>query len=261
MAVFGKLNRLPGLMGGYGGGTFDMDGAPVDNRFPVGQGMQQRGPEPFVFGEGGRRMSPEDIAILRELSQGQMAAGADFSPVGSIWEGLGRVGQGIMGGLGERDARRAAEANAAESNDVLQALLSGETAADGGIDPVMAALANPNISDQVRGLAELEYKRRNPAAPKPTEFERMLANAGITPGTAEYIQANRNAAMAKSDPLITATLPGERFYSGPQSQLAQFLQGGGDLASGVGAPAPTAPVGRLTPIEGGPASAPGNFPQ
>lgn len=227
--------------------------------FPIGQ--QQTVSEPFIWGEGGRRMTPEDIAIQRQIAEQQRLAGADFSPVGSVWEGLGRVGQGVMSGIGQRDVRRASEANAAESNAVLQALLSGETAAEGGIDPVMAALANPNISEQVRDLAELEYKRRNPAAPKPTEFNRLLAERGIAPGTPEYNAAYDNFIAGKSDPLITATLPGERFYSGPQSQLAQFLQGGGDPASGVGVPAPTAPVGRLTPIEGGPASAPGNFPQ
>lgn len=46
------------------------------------------------------------------------------------------------------------------------------------------------------------------------------------------------------DPIVTTTLPGNRFYSGPRSQFGQAL--GGSV--------PTAPVGKLTPIGGGGAS-------
>lgn len=53
------------------------------------------------------------------------------------------------------------------------------------------------------------------------------------------------------DPIVTVQLPGNRVYSGPRSGMAQALQG----------QVPTAPVGRLTPIEGGPTPrASGGFP-
>lgn len=203
--------------------------------FPINQ--QQTVNEPFVWGEGGRRMTPEDIALQREIAERQRLAGADFSPVGSIWEGLGRVGQGVMSGIGQRDARRASEANAAESDAVLQALLSGETSSEGGIDPVMAALANPNISEQVRGLAELEYKRRNPAPGKDPEAV-VLARIANDPNRP---QAERVAAAERltgiNDP-FTSLIVGGNTVMGRQSQVQQALQGGGGLASMSGGMAP-----------------------
>ncbi|MGV0964194.1 MAG: hypothetical protein ACOYBT_09920 [Polynucleobacter sp.] len=45
------------------------------------------------------------------------------------------------------------------------------------------------------------------------------------------------------DPLVTVQLPGDRVYNGPRSGLA--------AAMGAGAAPPRAPVGRLTPIQGG----------
>ena len=199
--------------------------------FPINQ--QQTVNEPFIWGEGGRRMTPEDIALQQQIAEQQRLAGADFSPVGSIWEGLGRVGQGVMSGIGQRDARRASEANAAESDAVLQALLSGETSSEVGIDPVMAALANPNISEQVRGLAEMEYKRRNPAPGKDPEAV-VLARIANDPNRP---QAERVAAAERltgiNDP-FTSLIVGGNTVMGRQSQVQQALQGGGGLASGGG---------------------------
>lgn len=182
--------------------------------------------EPFFFGRGGKRMTPEDIALQRRLAASQLATGADFSPVQHWTQGLARVANGIAGGLQMRGADRAADANAEESNAVLQALMAGGEPTEGGADPVLAALANPYIGEQVRDIAGMEYQRRNPKPPAPTEFERMLAGAGILPGSPEYIDANRRAAMAKSDPQVTVTLPGGGIFVGPQSELATVLQGG-----------------------------------
>lgn len=53
------------------------------------------------------------------------------------------------------------------------------------------------------------------------------------------------------DPDVFVTLPNGQVYAGPKSGLSQALMGG--------APAPQKPVGKLTPIPGGPASAPGGF--
>src|SRR3546814_14365768 len=85
---------------------------------PVGQ-MQTA--QPFTWGQGGQRLTPEDIALQRRLAAQQMQQGADFSPIGHWSQGLARVAQGLFGGMRERRAAKASEANAAESNAVLQA--------------------------------------------------------------------------------------------------------------------------------------------
>src|SRR3546814_19338725 len=84
---------------------------------PVGQ-MQTA--QPFTWGQGGQRLTPEDIALQRRLAAQQMQQGADFSPIGHWSQGLARVAQGLFGGMRERRADKASEANAAESNAVLQ---------------------------------------------------------------------------------------------------------------------------------------------
>ena len=192
--------------------------------------------KPFVWQRGGQRATPEQLAQQRQLADYQRMAGADFSPVGSVWEGLGRVANGFLGGQRMRRADAEAERNAEEGRSVIEALLAPNT--ENRSASVAEALANPYLDPTVRKFAAGEWERMNPKAPAPTEFERMLANAGIMPGTPEYANANRMAAERKYDPLINATLPGGNFYSGPASQLSAIM-GGGDPASGAGAEAPT----------------------
>ncbi len=58
--------------------------------------------------------------------------------------------------------------------------------------------------------------------------------------------------MGAADPDVFTTLPNGQFYAGPRSGLATALGGGQQTQR---------PVGRLTPINGGPApQAPGGFP-
>lgn len=83
---------------------------------------------------------------------------------------------------------------------------------------------------------------------KPTEFQRDVAAAGYAPGSPEYQGAMRDYVTHRGDPFVNVQLPGNRFYSGPQSGLTAALGGAG---GGAPAAAPTAPVGKLTPIQGG----------
>jgi hypothetical protein len=56
----------------------------------------------------------------------------------------------------------------------------------------------------------------------------------------------------EGDPVVTITLPNGQMYSGPRSGLAQAMMGGG---------APPKPIGKLTPLNGGPTVSPlGGFP-
>src|SRR3546814_7656957 len=64
---------------------------------PVGQ-MQTA--QAFTWGQGGQRLTPEDIALQRRLAAQQMQQGADFSPIGYWSQGLARVAQGLFGEIG-----------------------------------------------------------------------------------------------------------------------------------------------------------------
>lgn len=91
-----------------------------------------------------------------------------------------------------------------------------------------------------------EWQRANPD-PSPM-LRDIAAWQAMTPEQRVAYEAMQKA--KEGDPLVNMSLPNGQFYSGPRSGLATAL-GGGTV--------PAAPVGRLTPIDGGPAPAPGNF--
>lgn len=83
------------------------------------------------------------------------------------------------------------------------------------------------------------------AHPDPSPMMRDVAAwQAMTPDQRAAYEAMQKA--KEGDPLVNVSLPNGQFYSGPRSGLASALQG----------QAPAAPVGRLTPIEGGPGGSP-----
>ena len=224
-------------------------------------GQMQTVNEPFLWGPGGARMTPEDIAFQRRLAASQQQV--DYSPVGHWTQGLARLTDNIGGALRERRADRAAQENAAEADAVMRALMAngGAGASNGS---VVAALLNPNLPAHVRDFAEMRYEQMNPKARTPTEFERELVAAGIMPGTPEYVEAMQKRVGMKTDPEVIVPLPGGLgTYVGPRSGLSDLLKGGGPLISPSPGAAP--PPSTLPPDfdfnEGGPASkAPASFP-
>jgi hypothetical protein len=199
--------------------------------------------EPFVWGQGGRRMTPEDIAFAQRQAAQRMSNGGSYAPVDHWLQGAARASEGIIGGLQMRDARRASEVNAAESDMVVRALMEGGAGGQpgGNRDAVIAAMLNPNISDQARGFAESEWARMNPKPLAPTEFERTLQGAGIMPGTPQWTQSMQGKVSNTIDPITVVPTP-HGPYVGPMSKFAETLERmkGGDPAStgqgGVAAP-------------------------
>lgn len=51
----------------------------------------------FVWGKGGAQLTPEQIAQQREIEEALLQRGVDTSPVGSVYEGLGRVANAAAG--------------------------------------------------------------------------------------------------------------------------------------------------------------------
>lgn len=192
-------------------------------------GFPGRPNEPFFFGRGGKRMSAEDIALERRLAAQQMAQGTDFSPVGHWTQGAARALTGGLGALRMRGADKASEANAEESNAVLQALVAGGDAAQGAPDPVVAALANPNVSEQVRDLATMMYRERNEAPPAPYRIEDNAGNVQeLQPdGSFKPIFIDRALRQFLQDgQLVTVPNPymGGAAPSGPPPEAVQELR-------------------------------------
>lgn len=188
----------------------------------------QQPPDPFMWGQGGQRMTAEDIARRRAIADQQTLG--DYSPVGHWTQGLGRVLDGFTGGLEQRRLDKAQDANQAARGEEIAALL-GEGNADlasgfSSRDPVTQALAG-----------QLLKGRMAPA--KPTDLQRNY----------EWLVANGR--QADADALIEKSTDPTRWtpFVDPASGQLSFMPirpstgpilgnvEGGGLASG-GAVAP-----------------------
>lgn len=198
--------------------------------------------EPFQWGSGGRRMTPEQIAREREIAQAMMQS--DYSPVQHWSQGLGRVADGLLGGLRDRDARKAEQANLDYSDEILKSLMDpggipSASGAPGVASPapgannaaLSAILGDPYASPQVKALAkrqldmaDFETKQRLQAQyAEPTPEER-LAKAAFPNDPARQLQFLQATAANKEDPFVNI-IGNETFgtYAGRQSGLSKIL--------------------------------------
>lgn len=82
---------------------------------------------PFVWGRGGRKLTPDQIERERE-SAALLAKGAmDYSPVAHWSQGLNRVAQGLLAGLDYRRADNADAEIASVNKGLIESLLGGGT--------------------------------------------------------------------------------------------------------------------------------------
>jgi hypothetical protein len=202
----------------------------------------------FQWGEGGGRLTPEDIAMRRKMAMQNIAAGSDYSPVQHWTQGLARVAQALVGGMENRKLDKAAEQNATAEQQILASLTNRQ----GGGNAAAAALGNPYLSDGVRKVAEMQFQAANRAPPAPHYFETNNGSQGVIgpDGVPKIIYDDPTPKInwiTSENPDGTKTL----VPMGPDGPL----QKGGDSSLSV----PRAPVGKLTPI-GGAGSGPRTFP-
>lgn len=206
----------------------------------------------FLWGAGGQRMTPEEIAFNRRL--GAQQALADYSPIQSPWQGLARVAGNITGALRERGAERAAQDNASADARITQAILGqsspvqggampsgAQSPASGGINPaVIAALSDPYASDAVKSLAMDQYKLATKHA-EPIEINgklvdpatmtvlgdfssepeivRVIRASGVDPSSPQGQQLLRQYTTNRVDPI-----QGVPVYNADGSQGLQFIR-------------------------------------
>lgn len=89
-------------------------------------------PTPFVWGAGGSRLTPDQIARQREIADALLAQGMDMSPVAHPLQGLARVAQAAAGAYRGYRADQAETANGARDGELLAGLFSGMS---GGGEP------------------------------------------------------------------------------------------------------------------------------
>lgn len=95
--------------------------------------------EPFVWGAGGSRKTPEEVARDREIADAMLAQGMDFSPVGSWTQGAARVATAAAGAFRGWRANQAEKEGRGGADKVIAALLGAEPAAAPVTAPAAAA--------------------------------------------------------------------------------------------------------------------------
>jgi hypothetical protein len=205
----------------------------VASYLPQLQQPAQQPADPFVWGEGGMALTPDELAQRRMIAQSLMQS--DYSPVQNVWQGLGRVADNWIGALDARDMDRQAEMSAQRSNTIAEALMRG-----GGGDLAARAMTDPYASPEVQGLGKMMWERANPKEQGPAELQRnheYLLSLGQAELADQYLQNRANP------------IQGVPFTNEDGSAGIQFIRPG--TVNPV-QPLPTAPVGKLTPIPGGP---------
>lgn len=219
--------------------------AVVSGLFPRNQ--MQAVAEPFVWGKGGRRMTPQDITREREIAASLMQP--DYSPVQHWTQGLARVAGNVTGALQDRAALKASDANADYSRQIAASLSnpsgtpsasappgSGQSLAPGG-DParLMQIVADPYVDRGTKALAQMQLEQAQAIQMKQMEWANreqpeivQLATLANDPNQPEHVRkAAQGRMQILNDPM--AIIPGLPIgtYVGPQSGVAAALGGGG----------------------------------
>lgn len=100
---------------------------------------------PFVWGSGGRRLTPEEILAERKAAMMLGQEAMSTAPVGHWSAGLNRVAQGLMSGYDSYTADQASKQNGTESAAIIQAMLGGGGATTPVVAPVAAPMGNTSI--------------------------------------------------------------------------------------------------------------------
>lgn len=168
---------------------------------------------PFVWGQGGARITPDEVARRRQLNE--QALVGDYSPVEHWTQGIGRMLDGYLAGRERNKLSEAADYNAQQADSARNAVLSGDTNA------ITEALLNPNVDTQTKSVLQAMTPKR--WAPS-TDLEKMLVQSGVQPGSPEWVDAMRQGVQNKIDPWTNIVSGGESIM-GRQSMVQQALSG------------------------------------
>lgn len=180
-------------------------------------GVSQTPAAPFVWGQGGARLTPEQLALRQE--QATQLQQPDYSPVASPWQGLARASGQWLGAFQQKGLDK----EYAAQNSVSKSLIQGLTNPDPAIQQQSVAAALTSGNPTAQKLALQVDKRLHPDAPTPTTLERYGALAHLTPD--QISQGALGAFKGIADPLTNLTVGGNSVI-GPRSVVEQQFGGG-----------------------------------
>lgn len=140
----------------------------------LGPGLRQPPPPGTLVGPGGKRMTPEEIALMRKRNAQMIAAGSDYSPIQHWTQGLARVAEALVGGLNERrlDKRLAKQAEA-------DRLYTADLLRNPAPDRIAQILLDPNAPPEARKYAEMQFDVQNRKQAQPHYWETNDGSLGV----------------------------------------------------------------------------------
>lgn len=190
----------------------------------IAQALADPGPRsPFVWGAGGRRMTPEDIARERAIAARQMKS--DYSPIAHWTQGLGRVADNVLGALRDRSARKAAERNAAEGASIADLLMQPPTLHAGAVDggtiapvdiPPSSVGGQEDVASDALGVPPISE------APAPPSNWQEIVNADpVSASAVDGVSAEQQIARALTARPKSATVAAPMYR--PRDAIIQAL--------------------------------------
>ena len=174
--------------------------------------------ESFIWGSGGRAMTPEQVAREREIAAALTDQGADFSPVGHWLQGAARLGHSAAGAFRNWRADEAETAGRGAFSDRWSSVFGG------GASPVAEALASsvsPTALDAANAAGQ--------AAPTTSsfsggqqEFIDMLLPSALEVSAETGIDPRIIIAQAAQETGWGQSAPGNNFFG-----IKSHGQGGG----------------------------------
>jgi flagellar protein FlgJ len=113
--------------------------------------------EAFIWGAGGAKKTPEEIAREKEIAAQMLMKAGNTSPVEHWTQGAARVADALSGVIKERRANAAGEENATYNQDLISSLLGGGKSSPSGAVPASGAsgeIAATAPSDLRAGIVE-----------------------------------------------------------------------------------------------------------
>jgi len=142
----------------------------------------------FIWGNGGARLTPEEVAMMRRQENALLARGVDTSPVGHWTQGAARVADAIAGAFRRGDLEESAALNAqdaAAGRSTLARLLGGG--------------ATPSVSPVASALTSGVNQELNATSPAPVVAEGEIADYIRQAATARGIDPEIAVRVAMSE--------------------------------------------------------------
>lgn len=169
---------------------------------------------PFIWGRGGARMTPEQIAREREIAE---ALGVvDTSPVGHWTQGAARMANALVGKVKEGRAASAEAQNATANQDIVASLLGG-----GGSAFPPAPVSNGSASAAASPVAVSDAPPVNISGSK-QEFVDALLPAAIEASKRTGVDPRIIVAQAAQETGWGRSAPGNNYFG-----IKSHGQGGG----------------------------------